>query len=171
MRSLRSTLTMLVAAGLMVVPTVPVLAQSPSAAAAAAVPFTGRITFGDCTTDSVTDVDGVVQNRGITCTPVDNQMSDARLLGTVTVRANQDVYPDGTMISEYAYRIENAAGAWQGEPALKLWYPNGTTSTVTVSLVGEGAYEGLIAVAEVPVVNDAWDFNGVIINGRPPVDP
>ena len=168
MRLFRSPLVLMATLALVAGPAAAVTAQSPSSSIPPTVPFTGRIHFGECTGGSTVVVDGVTQTRGDLCqTPV-LEMSDPRLDGDVTVRSDFDVYPDGLTVLRWAFRIENEGGAWQQQPVLTMNFPDGTYSTVTISLIGEGGYEGLTAVAEVPVSNDTWSLDGLIFPGDLP---
>jgi hypothetical protein len=87
---------------------------------------------------------------------------------TAEYPVNSDEYPDGPRLIRWAWRIENDGGAWQQEPALRVRYPDGTFSTDTIILVGEGRYEGLTAVADVPLSVDAWSLDGYVIDGPLP---
>jgi hypothetical protein len=69
-------------------------------------------------------------------------------------------------------RIENDDGAWQGS-MVYVYLSDGTMTTGTTSLVGEGAYEGLSAIWEERFLAPrcAADVRGVIIVGGVPTAP
>ena len=167
MRTFHRPTTLLLALALMAGPTAIATAQSGSPDLGPAQEFTGQIAFGDCPTQTSEVVDGVTRTTD-ECIPQMLQMSDARLDGAVTVSSRIHKYPDGLELIAYALRIENDGGAWQQQPVLAFMSPDGTFSTVTISLVGEGGYEGLTAVAEALVANDMWTLDGFIIEGEVP---
>src|SRR5687768_14191828 len=98
-------------------------------------------------------------------------MSDQRLDGDVTISVNVDAYSDGTRLYHTAFRIENDDGAWQQEPRLTIGYNDGTFSSATITLVGEGAYEGLTAVAGAPLQGEIWSLDGFIFERPTPPEP
>ena len=103
--------------------------------------------------------------------------SDPRVSGTGTVFWNVDVDPDtGQGIMWGTYRIDNAAGAWEG-PWSGMEYEPGEADYFTVSgwLSGDGSYAGYTYYFQL----DAFQYggpvrqdHGVIFKGQPPVpDP
>lgn len=113
---------------------------------------------------------GRIESRGQAWTPLIVEMSDPRLAGTMTYSSNVDRHtgPDGAAaeLGVATYRIVNDEGAWEGST------PFFSTAAVdfspaTVVLVGEDAYEGLIAVMDAD-----WNaISGVIVPGPPPPVP
>jgi hypothetical protein len=106
-------------------------------------------------------------------------MSDLRLEGDWYQTWETDSYgvprgEDGPAVHVVTLRIENAEGAWEGG-----WFGADSADGTPVGdppwvVVGEGAYEGLMAIAAVSaVMNDpcALDFRGVIFDGVPPQVP
>jgi hypothetical protein len=147
---------------------------------AAPVGFTGRISFGPTTTSGTeASVDGHTETRGTVFAPTVAHMSDERLVGTVTLTLDLDDYPAaGTgeeagsfggdpSLRARTWRIENDAGAWEG-PDFILSLPNGSTSTTSGVLTGEGAYEGLLVAWQISSADEGWDVVGYIVPGDAP---
>jgi hypothetical protein len=100
-------------------------------------------------------------------------MSDERLLGTYTAGMNMDEYvgPEpftGDHLSVWTsrLRIENEAGAWQGQET--AFYLAGTWEPVTeprwhqLVLAGEGDYAGSTALVELRLTDpDCYCWSGV----------
>jgi hypothetical protein len=167
-RLFRSPIALLAALALVAGPAAVVTAQSPSPSASPTATFNGRIAFGDCSGATTEIVDGVTQTRGEVCDPQVLEMSDPRFDGDVTVSSDADVYPDGPTLIAWALRIENDGGAWQQRPVLTVEHPVGTYTGNTITLVGEGGYEGLTAVAAAPVVDYVWYLDGFVFEGDVP---
>jgi hypothetical protein len=82
----------------------------------------------------------------------------------------------GPAIWYQAFRIQNTDGAWQHVPAPRITFPDGEEPAASVGmLVGEGDYEGLIAVFENRVTGGlgtaTWDLHGYIVEGELPPPP
>ncbi len=93
------------------------------------------------------------------------EMSDPRFSGDVTVAGNVHTFEGSDAeIWSSDLRFENEDGAWQKEPSLVMQLDPVTGSTSTILLVGEGAYDGLVAVTE--MVYDLTDPNGVVFDLR-----
>ena len=139
---------------------------------AAPVEFTGTGSDRPCEVPATTEADGpVAHTRGASCGPT-YSFSDARLNGTVTWLANDDEYTDGSglVIQSVAMSIENDDGAWRMIPVLSVNAP-GTIEYDAIRqffLVGEGAYEGLVAVVDGFRTNE---LHGFIIDGELPPPP
>jgi hypothetical protein len=145
-----------------------------AAEATAPVEFTGTGSDGTCEIPATTDIDGpVAHTRGASCGPT-YSFSDPRLEGTVTWSSNDDEYTDGSglFIQSVAMSIENDEGAWRMIPILSAKWPDRGTiaddATRHFFLVGEGAYEGLIAVVD-GFRTDR--LRGFIIDGELPPPP
>lgn len=143
---------------------------------AAPVAFTGTGSDGPCEVPATTDVDGpVAHTRGASCGPT-YSFSDPRLDGTVSWLANDDEYTDGSglVIQSVAMSIENDEGAWRMIPIVSAKWPDPDQETIEYDptehffLVGEGAYEGLIAVVDGFGTNE---LHGFIIDGELPPPP
>jgi hypothetical protein len=151
---------------------VAVAAQDQETPAQAPVEFTGRLLYGPQTVAGTeTDVGERTEVRGTAFqTPV-LTMSDPRLDGIVTRTNNVDLYDDPPVWTWQAlWRIETDEGAWQGVET-PLVFTDGSRSTTTVVLVGEGAYDGLIALTEFDHESEGWDMRGAIIEGEMPPAP
>ena len=145
-------------------------AQSPAADdPMAPVGFTGRISYGPETSSGTeASVDGHTETRGEVFAPTVTEMSDERLVGTVTLTLDIDWYPpEEASLRARTWRIENDEGAWEG-PDLILSLPDGSVSTTSGVLTGEGAYEGLLAAWEVSPAGGGWDVEGFIVPGDAP---
>ena len=107
-------------------------------------------------------------DRGSYCRPqVDEAFSDPRLEGDYYVWQNNDVHAGGPEIYATAFSFINDEGAWRGVPDIVL--PEESSSTQV--LVGEGAYEGLSAIAAVDLDGSVWSWHGWIIEGGLPPLP
>lgn len=76
---------------------------------------------------------------------------------------------------EPCLRIENEGGAWQQLPTTSITFPGDDVATTVGTFVGEGGYDGLIAVFEHRTVEgtdeDGWELRGYIIKGQLPTPP
>ena len=101
--------------------------------------------------------------------------SDPRWQGTLSVASNSDDYGavDGPEVGIFAFRIENEDGAWQQMPTVSLIVPGVDDEFDRGVFIGEGGYEGLIAMVD--IVGDpaaqTWDLHGYIIDGELPPPP
>ncbi|MGD8485309.1 MAG: hypothetical protein PVH07_01605, partial [Chloroflexota bacterium] len=120
------------------------------------------------------------ETRGSVMRPLVDEISDPRLEGTWTIYVNTDEYIKVLMdskpypgLSAITVRIEDDEGAWQGagvEPHLPgLPQPE----WATLVLLGEGAYDGLVAVLVNHYVDDpcGWEVRGYIVSGGLPPMP
>jgi len=103
------------------------------------------------------------------------EMTDPRLEGEWVLDYTQSIVDFGDSLEALynaSFRMQNEEGAWQEEPNLTLEYPDGTASSRTSALVGEGAYAGLTAVAELTYVPQGhFDIHGVITDVPIPEAP
>ena len=103
-------------------------------------------------------------------------MSDPRLEGTYYISYDDDAYtyPGATFdrLGTGTWRIENEEGAWQGSYT-NAGLTDGTMTTATSVLIGEGAYAGLSVFWETSGDWNActWDVRGLIIEGEVPAAP
>jgi hypothetical protein len=105
------------------------------------------------------------QVRGYVATSTDT-MSDPRVTGTGTLQLTIDEY--GSVGTEWGtYRLENAAGAWQGPVAGAGW-DGGEASTVSGWLAGTGSFEGYTYYIRVRSSGLQTELSGVIYPGSPP---
>jgi hypothetical protein len=98
-------------------------------------------------------------------------VSDPRLEGTWYNSVDKDEYSPGPGLYAVTHRVENDEGAWQGSHVI-LGFPDGEEAAGPVVMTGEGAYEGLAAVAmigfgEAPCPNT----RGYIVEGSVPAPP
>jgi hypothetical protein len=102
--------------------------------------------------------------------------TDSRLNGTVTWSSNDDEYTDGSglVIQSVAMSIENDEGAWRMIPILSATWPDPDLGSMEYDapehffLVGEGAYDGLVAVVDGFRTDE---LSGYIIEGELPPAP
>jgi hypothetical protein len=104
-------------------------------------------------------------------------MSDPRLDGIHVVSEDRDEYHSGEspfpiMVAAGTRRIENDEGGWQGSYSV-AYLADGSITTFTMPLVGEGAYEGLTALWEEQSSQTSCtlEIRGVIIEGTVPEAP
>jgi hypothetical protein len=169
MRGIKISVGTTVAVGLLVGSAVGVPAQDEPAAP---VEFTGMLAFsGDpCpATPTITSGSGKSEYRGDNyCLPmVVEPFSDERLAGDYYVWTNRDVYDSGPTIWAGAFSIVTDDGAWRGLPDVYL----DEAASGEQILVGEGAYEGLTALATVDLDDEVWTWHGWIIDGEMPPLP
>ena len=77
--------------------------------------------------------------------------SDPRWQGTLSVASNSDDHGavGGPEVGLFAFRIENEDGAWQQMPTVSLIVPGVDDEFDRGVFIGEGGYEGLIAVVDI----------------------
>jgi hypothetical protein len=147
--------------------------------AAPPVEFTAKWAWGSqIRSDTSEAIASGVQYRGGAWRPgVLVPASDPRWQGTFSIANNENDYSasGGPLVGIHAFRIENEEGAWQQMPTVALIFPGIDDLTNTGVFVGEGGYEGLIAVVDIATDRAAgtWDLHGYIIHGElpPPPDP
>lgn len=168
MRTFRSLATGIAILALLATAVTPVWAQSPAPSLdpSQPAPFSGRIGFGaQVSSGTITSVDGRTESRGAVWAQPVLSMSDPRLDGDVLISWQTDDYP-GVTLGTGTWRIETADGVWEGSyPRLEA---EGTSDKTTLVLVGQGAYEGLIAVWEQTIDDSGWDVVGAIFPAGPP---
>jgi hypothetical protein len=97
--------------------------------------------------------------------------SDPRLEGTYYYSEAYAAEP-ASAATAGTLRIENEDGAWQGS-MVYVYLSDGTGTTGSTVLVGEGAYEGLSAIWEERMLVQACaaDVRGLLIAGDVPTAP
>lgn len=114
---------------------------------------------------SSSTVGNATQLRGYVATSRD-AMNDPRVTGTGTLKLSIDEH--GPVGTEWGtYRLENAAGAWEGPVAGAGW-DGGEVSTVSGWLAGTGSYEGYTYYIRVRSSGLQTELSGVIYPGSPP---
>lgn len=86
---------------------------------------------------------------------VAEEMSDPRLEGRISLAGDRSGLGEGAELWNTVIRIENEEGAWEEMPGLLVRFDEASASVRTGLFIGEGAYEGLVAVTEL-----AWDLSG-----------
>ena len=107
------------------------------------------------------------------------EMSDPRLDGEWVILTTESWIPSDSVpeprVYNASFRIENEDGAWEELPSLELEFADGTSSTKTSVLIGEGDYEGLTAIVELTHVKTMgsahYDVRGVVTSGELPPPP
>lgn len=167
MRDIKFTLIITIAIGLLAGSAVGVAAQEE---AAPPVEFTAKLAFGPSVrTETTTVGDGVTMTSGGAWRAgVITEASDPRMRGTTHMAANSNDYSaaGGPTVWHYAFRIQNEEGAWQQMPTIDLDFQDGATDLTQGVMVGEGGYEGLIAVFQNVTSDETWDLHGFIIDGE-----
>ena len=173
MRGIKPGLSVLIAIGLLAGSAIGVTAQEADTTAQGPVEFTARWSWGpDVRTDTIEGEAGVVMTRGGAWRPgVITAATDPRLEGAVTIAANSNQYLSGPEVWNYAFRIENDGGAWQQLPTINLDTGLDDLSTTTGIFIGEGGYEGYVAVFDNLSQGQTWTLHGYIIEGELPPDP
>lgn len=130
--------------------------------------FTGRLSIGGRVWGG--GPPGVVRYRYRA-----DEISDPRLEGEYVLSYTESFVDFGdflTPLYHASFRIENEEGAWQEKPNFTLEYPDGTASSRTSALIGERAYAGMTAIAEITYIPAGhFEIRGVIIDHALPVAP
>lgn len=185
MRTIKTSVTSILAISLLAGSAVGVAAQSEQAAAEPSTPtkVTGTIdgAASDLTQEPTeTVVDGVLEVRGGVAEGDRFEMDDPRLTGTVTLAFNVDVHKVSDFIDvvpvALALRLENEAGSWSGQGTGASHgggeIPQDEAFQLdTWLLTGADAYEGLSAYLIVDPTEDPPTVEGVIFAGGMPPAP
>jgi hypothetical protein len=103
------------------------------------------------------------------------EVTDPRLDGVVEDYHNSRFIGDlGVTVYNRAFRIENDEGSWVEEPTMLMLLPGDEGTTTTTKFVGEGAYEGLMAIMEIDWKgwrSGTFDLRGIITPGPAPDAP
>jgi hypothetical protein len=99
--------------------------------------------------------------------------SDPRFDGTVVYEYNDDLYRSlDLQVHHSEFHVTTEDGSWHERAAAILGHPDLRPSTRTGVFDGAGAYDGLVAVAELTWEPGAqtWDVRGYIVaGGFPPL--
>ena len=117
----------------------------------------------------------ITRTRGYTWQSTVRDVSDPRLVGIWynSVDGDQYTIPGGgprPTFDAWTHRIENDEGAWQGS-LQGIDFNDGESLDGPLVLIGEGAYEGLTAVATVEFGGPCPNTRGYIIEGGVPAPP
>lgn len=159
MKGARFTVGSIVAVGLLAGSAIGVAAQE----AEPPTEFSGRWVYSDTIE---------VRDAGGTWAYLAEEISEPRFDGRISIVGNESVLSNGASVWSSAFRVENDEGAWQEVPAPLLRFDHATASTRTGLFEGEGAYEGLVAVAElgwdVSGADSVFDVRGIILGADDP---
>lgn len=176
-RTMKTGLVSILAMGLLAGSPAGVAAQEGADAGEAPTEFTGHVACRSniqrgTTKREASPIDGSTAfvrhlTRGAVFRAAVEEISDPRLEGTLHVSFDSYElwYPergeDAVTVGHATWRIENEDGAWEGSyPTVSL------TPFDSMLLVGEGAYEGLVAAWTSQYDEDcSWDVRGVIFGG------
>lgn len=169
MRTIRTAIVPILTLGILANSWLGAAAQE---APAPPVEFSGRLLYGpQVVVGTEEQAEGRYEIRGHAFrTPV-GSMSDPRLDGRWTRTNNIDQHAEPSVWTWQAtWRVENDQGAWEGVET-PIVFADGSRSTTTAVLVGEGAYEGLTAVTEFDHEGEGWDLRGIVVEGEIPPPP
>lgn len=173
MRMLRILMTGIATVALSAAAVSPVMSQSPAPTLDPSRPaaFSGRFVTGHQVRSGTTEaVDARTESRGYVWAPTVMSISDPRLDGDLLISWQTDVYAGagGTRhtLGTGTWRIETADGVWEG--SYTRLEADGMSDHNTAVLVGQGGYEGLIAVWEQTYDGSGWDIVGAIFPAGPP---
>jgi hypothetical protein len=153
----RTSISTILALGLLAGPEVGVTAQEVEEAAPTAVEFTGATGFGRCSPDYCDN-------------PTVRPFTDPRLAGRFRVWGNDVDYPGGPTIRMVGFSMHDDDGGWVQRPSVAITHADGVDATRVIVMDGQGAYTGLTLVAEVSLTGETWDWHGYILEGDlPPV--
>ena len=130
---------------------------------AAPVEFTGTLTFGICheATSPGGSCDMPIIDPAILV-----PFTDPRLNGNVSILG---MTLDGLELPADlwvgSFRIGNQGGHWQEMALPRLQHHDGTPTQLTSAFVGQGGYDGLIAISEVTVTGPVFAYHGWIVEG------
>ena len=180
MNKVRTLVVTTITAGLLAGSVAGVHSQSDEADPMATAAVSGEF-FGGCPEgrSSIT-IDGVTMIRDITFSCQRVEASDSRLSGDNVYVGNWDGYDeDGFQIEAANWTLTNADGSWIGTNTALIIHgaeegDDDVLSMETVTLTGQGAYEGLTAHLYLDWSQDPVSFHGAIFPGEmvafPPSD-
>jgi hypothetical protein len=167
MRKARTTLTTIIAIGLLAGSAVGVAAQDTERAAP--VPVTGESRDGPCVGPMPSEVIDGVRHSGSGLCSQTVSFSDPRLEGEATYQyANTEHLDENGVaivtLGTDALSIVNDNGAWRQPPTLFAFDLGSSDDASLKVLYGEGDYEGLVAVLTETGCSPCT-FDGFIIDG------
>ena len=119
--------------------------------------FSGSFAYGDgCDDEAGDEIPNCWQQQGVT-------FDDPRFQGEVEMRANADYTDQGIYLNQFTITTDD--GAWVGEPVPGI-LTNPDDGAPSIHLfTGEGAYDGLHAVATVDLNYGAFVVEGYVVHG------
>lgn len=176
MRTMRLTLTGMIALMLSVGMSVPVVAQTEDAEVLTSpVAVSGTLEcLGEAPADQATDASASAAPAGTVVNVHEWVASDPRLSGEVAYTGTWHIYGEpsedsGTPAAadRAVYEIVNDGGKWLCE-ASRVVAPGDRAGSHTLLFNGEGEYEGLTAYLQVDWSQAPYAFSGVILPGEAP---
>jgi len=177
MRKARTTLTTVIAIGLLAGSAVGVAAQETETEAPTEFTAFWDSNFGPPPIRrSVDEGFDPVRSRGYANHPrIIETTGDPRFEGEVTLVVNHDTYSsDGALhVFNSAFSVENDEGTWRGVPHLHLRFSDAESPGRTQLFIGEGGYAGSYALVDIQgrQAGEGWTLRGVIFEGEPPPAP
>lgn len=174
MRTTRPILTNLLALSLAIAIPAAATAQDPAPKAPEVAYSTGSAAGGPARVVDGTEERSRAnhpQMRGRSFIGIPIEFTDPRLSGLFTIAANgsaQDFVDGWATIESRTYRIENDDGAWagSGDYVFAIGSDEPLILQESMVLVGEGAYDGLVAYMFVEDVNGEPGFEAVIVENQ-----
>lgn len=125
--------------------------------------FNGSFAYGpSCVDEGGEDIDYCWTQAGVI-------FDDPRFQGSVTMRANPDYTDQGIYLNQFTITTDD--GSWVGQPVPGiLTSPDDGVPSVHL-FTGDGAYEGLHAVATVDLEFGAFVVQGYVVHGGFPALP
>lgn len=120
--------------------------------------FTGSFAYGLGCTDDTTgaEIDGCWNQSGVI-------FNDPRFQGKVEMRANADHQDQGIYVNQFT--IITDEGSWVGDPVPGILASPGDGVPSVHLFAGEGAYDGLHAVATVDLQDGVFLVDGYVVHG------
>ena len=177
MRKATTTLTTVIAIGLLAGSAVGVAAQETETEAPTEFTAFWDSNFGPPGVRSdVEEGSDPVHSRGYANHPlIIESAGDPRFEGEVTLVVNHDRYrSDGALqVFNSAFSVENDEGTWRGVPDLSLRFSDAEVSGRIQLFIGEGGYAGSYALVDIQgrQAGEGWTLRGVIFEGEPPPAP
>ena len=174
--------TILIAAfalGLMAVSTVGVIAQDETSGAPPATYATGTMSWppAEIVPPDVVQVSGGNDERGLQLIDLPITFTDPRLSGLLTIHGNgttRELADGRAWIESRTYRIVNDEGAWAGSGRLVRGFSDELGDLFdqeSMMLVGEDAYEGLIAYVFIDGFDLGTPMKALIFEAESPPVP
>ncbi len=115
--------------------------------------------------------DGELQLRGLQLIDIPVRFTDSRLSGLLTISSNGAgrTFADGhARLEPRTYRIDNDDGSWTGSGerilAVSVRAPRPLINHESMVLLGDGAYDGLVAYVFIELANAAPELEAVVLD-------